>query len=510
MFSEKTKPVYEIPFPTVTVCTDIKIRRTNFDYTDVWQKLNDENAYKKFPNVSDVEKLYVLQPLCDDLPTYLDDYIKLNGLSARLADADERFWPLAKRYAPTLKDIMSNCSWRRDPYNCSDLFHEVLTDEGICFSFNLQNASELYKEETLHKHFHVTRHNKPSYYWNGHIPPNMTEQMIYPRRVYVGNEGLRFELILKRNDKNYACSGPVQSFKIQISSSNDHPHMHRNFYRIPMSHDVVMSVHPNIMNSTDELIKRHESDERQCIDAKEDDRQLNAFKIYTQRNCQLSALLYRQNEKCHCVAYWLPRNQYQRICRSAENFKCIESIESDEVLRIWNGSHVSFDCLPSCRSISYDAEISMAEYELNDYELWTKNKQSPRDSILKSRVLITFKDDQFLASHRAQMHTITDFIAECGGILGLFIHLYLFHLSVKQYSFKRLFTGLFMGFSILSIVEMVYFSTLRIGCSLRKRRQIKKRRLEQLKIIDELNGGRNVHEGSPQHSEYDNVPKMTY
>lgn len=481
-FSEKSTPVWNIPFPTVTICTDIKIRRTNFDYTSVWQQLNDENTYKKFPNVSDVEKLYVLSPLCDGLPKYLDEYIQLNGLSAKLADADERFWPLAKRYAPTLKDILANCSWRRDSYNCSDLFHEVLTDEGICFSFNLQNASELYNENLLHEHFHVTRHNQPSYFWNHRIPPNMTEQMIYPRRVYVGSEGLRFELVLNRRDKDFVCSGPVQSYKIQISSSDDHPHMHRNFYRIPMSHDIVMSVHPNIMNSTDQLIANYDKKKRQCIDAEKKEKKLHAFKKYTQRNCQLNQLSYRQNDECGCVAYWIPRAPNQTICRSAEKLKCIEPIESEAVLGVWNGSQISFECIPSCRSVSYDAEISMSEYELNEYEFYTKKKQAPRHEIVKSRVLITFKDDQFLASRRAEMYSDVDFIANCGGILGLF-----------------------MGFSILSIVEMVYFSTLRIGCSLRKRRQIKKRRLKQLKIIDELNGDGNV-----QHSEYDNVPKMTY
>lgn len=486
-FSEKSTYVYEIPFPTVTICTDIKIRRTNFDYTHVWQQLNDKNKYKKFPNVSDVEKLYVLQPLCNDAPKYLDEYVKLNRLKAKLADADERFWSLAKRYAPTLKDIISNCSWRRDPYNCSDLFHEVLTDEGICFSFNLQNASELYKEDMLHKHYHVTRHNKSSYYWNERIPPNMTEDMIYPRRVYVGSEGLRFELILNRKDKDFVCSGPVQSFKIQISSSDDQPHMHRNFYRIPMLHDIVMSVHPNIMNSNEQL-DSIELEKRQCANVKKDNRQLHTLKKYTQRNCQLDELLYRQNDSCNCVAYWIPRLYNHTICRSAKDLKCIEPIESDAVIKNWNGSQISFNCLPACRSISYDAEISMAEYELDEYEFQTKNKQpSGRKDILRSRVLITFKDDQFLASRRAEMYTKIDFIANCGGILGLF-----------------------MGFSILSIVEMVYFSTLRIGCSLRKRRQVKKRRLKHLKIIDELNGGGNVHEGSPHHSEYDNVPKMTY
>lgn len=411
----------------------------------------------------------------------------MNDLSEKLADADERFWPLAKRYAPTLKDVIINCSWRFEPYNCSDLFHEVLTDEGICFSFNYQNASELYKEDAIHEHFHVTRHDKPSYDWKEHYPLNITEEMFYPRRVFVGSEGLRFELSLNKKDKDYACSGPVQSFKIQLHSSDDHPHMHRNFYRIPMSHDIVMSVNPNIMNSTDQLIKNYKYEKRQCVNAKEDDRTLQYFKKYTQRNCHLNELSFRQNKDCHCVAFWLPRAPNQTVCRSVENLKCIERSESDAVVKVMNGSQISFNCMPSCRSISYNAEISMSEYEIRNYELYVTTKERSTNDFLKSRVLITFRDEQFFASRRAEMYSEIDFIASCGGILGLF-----------------------MGFSILSIVEIVYFSTLRISCSLRKRRQVKKRRLKQLKIIDELNGGGNVHEASPEHSEYDNVPKLTY
>lgn len=236
-FSEKSTPVYEIPFPSVTICTDIKIRKTNFDYGQVWHELNDAQRYRKFPNASDVEKLYVLSPLCDKLPKYLNDYIEMNDLSATLADADEQFYRLAKRYAPALTDVLQECKWRRDPINCSDIFNEVLTDDGICFSFNLLNSSELYHEEFLHEHYHVTRHDKPSYYWNGVVPSNLNEDMIYPRRVLTGSEGLRFELILPMRDKDYVCSGPVQSFKIQLHSSYEHPQMHRNFYRYECVYD---------------------------------------------------------------------------------------------------------------------------------------------------------------------------------------------------------------------------------------------------------------------------------
>lgn len=53
--------------------------------------------------------------------------------------------------------------------------------------------------------------------------------------------------------------------------------------------------------------------------------------------------------------------------------------------------------------------------------------------------MLFFKEDQFIALKRAELFGITDFIANCGGLLGLF-----------------------MGVSLLSIVEIIYFCTIRV------------------------------------------------
>jgi hypothetical protein len=56
----------------------------------------------------------------------------------------------------------------------------------------------------------------------------------------------------------------------------------------------------------------------------------------------------------------------------------------------------------------------------------------------RSAAAIFFKDDDFLYSKRSELHSSTDFIANFGGILGLFL-----------------------GVSILSLVEIVYFMAFR-------------------------------------------------
>lgn len=69
-----------------------------------------------------------------------------------------------------------------------------------------------------------------------------------------------------------------------------------------------------------------------------------------------------------------------------------------------------------------------------------------------ARLSIFFKEHQFITSKRSELYGQTDFLANCGGLLGLF-----------------------MGVSVLSIVEVIYYFTLRLGCTLRIRRSRKRK-----------------------------------
>lgn len=58
-----------------------------------------------------------------------------------------------------------------------------------------------------------------------------------------------------------------------------------------------------------------------------------------------------------------------------------------------------------------------------------------------SFVRLLFKERSFISINRVETNTMYDFISSCGGLLGLF-----------------------MGASVISVVEMIYHFTLRLTC----------------------------------------------
>ena len=107
-----------------------------------------------------------------------------------------------------------------------------------------------------------------------------------------------------------------------------------------------------------------------------------------------------------------------------------------------NDSAMSFrsecNCLPACVSIEYNGDIDRI-----------KLKQSYFDDdgyTSFSKLTIVFRDHQVETLKRVESATLTDFLAICGGL-----------------------SGLFLGVSVLSVIEFIYYFTLRLYCNHRSR-----------------------------------------
>lgn len=109
---------------------------------------------------------------------------------------------------------------------------------------------------------------------------------------------------------------------------------------------------------------------RQCFFNEE--RYLQFFKVYTQQNCELECLTNFTLSQCGCVKFSMPRNETTAVC-GAKSIQCYNDAEDDLLKREINeglaGSALNkrgkteCNCLPSCTSITYDAETSQADFD---------------------------------------------------------------------------------------------------------------------------------------------------
>ena len=118
-------------------------------------------------------------------------------------------------------------------------------------------------------------------------------------------------------------------------------------------------------------------------------------------------------------------NTGQKICTTYDNF-CVD--RGDQYfLNQNNAALVACNCLPDCNKIKY-------EYFYYFDKILAENETSQNQAI----ATIHFGDDEFLAYKRYETYGRVGLLSNIGGLLGLFL-----------------------GISFLSIIETIYFFTLR-------------------------------------------------
>lgn len=159
--------------------------------------------------------------------------------------------------------------------------------------------------------FTYLKHNRTSTNWTLERGYETADTETYPFRVLGpgARAGLNIVLKLTNDDLDYMCrgklyisilmsinnqkkifftpKGPVQGFKILLHTPGEIPRVSKQYFRVPLNQEVVVSVKPNMITTSEGLIG-YAPDRRQCYF--NDERQLKFFKVYTQSNCELECL----------------------------------------------------------------------------------------------------------------------------------------------------------------------------------------------------------------------------
>jgi len=261
---------------------------------------------------------------------------------------------------------------------------------------------------------------------------------VYPHRVSGSGEngGLKFEIWRSiaevRNSSNFN-----KGFKLVVHAPSDIPQFDKLYYRFPLEKSATLTIRPSMVVT--ERLERYNILTRNCY--YEGEKKLKMFKKYSRPNCHLECLANFTRDACKCVHFSMPRMREDRIC-SLENDTCYKKARRD-LMKINMEDSLSTsesyedpgkggvcECLPTCTSLQYEGEISH-----DDIRYFGKYRKMVS---FRSFVTIFFKDDDFVYAKRSELYGATDFIANFGGLLGLFL-----------------------GVSILSIVEIIYFIAFR-------------------------------------------------
>ncbi|XP_036333953.1 pickpocket protein 28 isoform X2 [Rhagoletis pomonella] len=384
--------ILNTPFPAITVCN-----------------MNQVLASRVANYTSESNEAVLLKLLCNP-DTILDEkfvedpYFKNNNLS---------FTTFLKKHAQPCSRMLLSCSIGSAVKNCSDLFHEIIADEGLCCVFNVLHPDFLFTGNTKKLINKYKRNdNIEAIDWNPesgypeHLPPNY-----YPSAAAGTGVSMGLSLILNAELEDYYCSttnGP--GFKIVMHSPIEATKMKETALILPIGFESRLRIDV-VSNEATANLRTLQSNERQCI--LKDEVHLLYFAHYSRRNCesecQQAFCIYMAEDK------WLRGDDVVASCRKF--------------------------CLPACFDLDYNADVTATPLRAYNYLTPPSILRNMSMEYVNKNVAVVhfyYRESVFHGDLKNVYVGFTEFLSNTGGIMSLF-----------------------MGFSFISVAEIIYFAFMR-------------------------------------------------
>ncbi|XP_061393669.1 pickpocket protein 28-like [Musca vetustissima] len=449
-FSERSIPVSDIPFPAITICPEIRRKVADDDGPSFSELLSNLTFGLGIPDnltQTQLEEFLTLLHTCNT------DVYSTN--IPRLSNTTIDYIRIINTMSMGFAEQAVVCKWFGLEDECSDLLTKTYTDNGLCYTFNGFNGTDLYRENTvqyqlmgLENHVNKSAKQRINRTLNWSLEegyPKNAPLKTYPARVVSASTRAAFEAGLRvlTDNIDYSCSLGTEGFKIVLHTPNDVPLLSKRFVRISPHKEVAITVKP-VMLTTSDGVANYSPEKRKCFLNRE--RYLKFFKVYSERNCEMECLTNYTLQQCGCVKFSMPRTADMPIC-SEDKIHCYIQAEDKMLLENFgNRDKDACNCMPSCTSLEYDVELAQSDF--SEKQIFSAFRIEDVATTKWSHLIVHFKENQFITSKRSVLFGFTDFLGNCGGVLGLF-----------------------MGFSILSLIEWFYHITLRLWSNMRSRKR---------------------------------------
>ncbi|KAF7267710.1 hypothetical protein GWI33_019099 [Rhynchophorus ferrugineus] len=450
-FASQEVNIFDITFPAVTICPETKVFSDHFNYSYTLRRSLNQTMPKE-----QLKKLQYMSILCNT-NEYFDKIPKVSTI-------DQEFFNFLKEGSPS---FLTKCSWMGQESPCNQIFQPFYTDEGLCQTFNMLSKKELFTDavENIDPP-PVTYKDRRVQHWSAdHGYTDEAGIDTYPRRALLSGatNSLMVNFAVNNTDLDYGCTH-FQGYKVVLHSPHRFPTVHSHYFRIPLKKSVSAAITPSVL-TTSQDVGEYNVKKRKCYF--QTDMKLKFFANYSQINCKMECLINLTIDICGCVQYFMPREKNTPMC-GTEKYKCLQIAEGKQALIFMESNldkpklmnkhfpnHLKHlknhtdnylcNCPSMCNTIDYNVEITESDYD------WPRKMAAigidvvseDEEGMSTSQLQIYFKGNTFIPQQRNELYGTFDFLANVGGLLGLFI-----------------------GFSILSMIELIYFLSLRIICNI--------------------------------------------
>ncbi|XP_025196558.1 pickpocket protein 28-like [Melanaphis sacchari] len=412
----------DVPFPAITICSGLQLQNLD-NLTIVNQTFNRE--YEDSINL-----------ICDDYKPNLNTGQRF---------INSKTWDLLlNAHRVFCKQHVISITWVREKiYVPCQYFQPIYTIYGVCYSLNMIPFHQLLDNgynQVLSNLNHIKADiitNSKETAWNPEFGFNENAQTFNLPWKVIGDT-VEDSIIMRFNLQNEKtgnhCPKTDKGMTLFLHSPVDVPANIKPTAYISVNNIAYITTTFTLV-SISESISSWKPDIRHCYYQHE--RILKFFKIYTVNNCEIECRANNSLKMCGCVAFYHPRYVNTPICGS-ESYKCMlqysnngYSIFDNNVFNINTTNHCN--CLDVCSELRFNHNVVYTHKNL------TKNVKNPQKrNRLKSIVVMYYKRN-LRNVQRTALIPVNELLGNIGGSLGLFL-----------------------GASIISVFELIYFFVVRL------------------------------------------------
>ncbi|XP_076391774.1 pickpocket protein 28-like [Megachile rotundata] len=343
------------------------------------------------------------------------DYTTLQKLLSEFFNNNYDVTDLMESLTPSCSEMFVRCKIQDTYKSCSELFVLTKTTSGFCCTFNYRGRPEDRAKSD-------NRTSMPETY----IVRNVGRQ-----------SGLSVSIRPNYDDYAYTIL-PIIGWKVMIFNSASYPDPYSGgVFEVLVSpltrHNV--ELYSVVMESTD-TIRAYPIEKRGCIFS---DEQSTFDDSYSYSECITSCKMRDIWKKCKCRPFFYPRFG----STEGRNMDLIPNHDKEILELIPNGaSTLKCNCYPECNDVSYMLTTSAHSIPRGYTETpllnWTKSYlkcYSPGINVTDESVLnVYFSEMESLYMKQDETYRWYEYISDAGGLCGLII-----------------------GFSMVSVMEIIYF-----------------------------------------------------